>query len=632
MAALLVSACCLLALAPRALAEPSADAMVHVAQNAPGLATPSSPLHLKIRESRETDSACSFPWIYSRGLKRCICTRDGYSLQQGDCLPYVVSTACADDERWSRKLRQCVCARALHREGGACVAMEPATATAAPTDVQPTESSILATPRAEAIARTQACFRELGYYNGPIDGVTNKDTWTAHWYFKREHGLIAHSDFLDETVQRKLSSLCKEEERQATPETGLDEVNQLAALSGENQSLADFDEGQPAPTHLGLDCLPGDLLSLLERSQGRSVAAHACTAACLPAPRGLSESALRDLEAQIGVTWCKACVAIKGRLALDDVQRIERAGNIELCATPPRQLPRYGHAGDAPETSHMRVRTFYRALPPAAEDDNAIALIIGNRNYTSLPVSQTSRTDADAIYALLTEHLGYLPDNIIDVRDTKRGDMERLFGAAPGVKGELARLVSAHPDAKVVVYYSGLGITSADQSETYLLPVDTLRYREERSGYPLSLFYTNLAALGAGPVLVLLEADFGRNHAPYLLPPNLPETMKSVLPPAPIPGVTVLTAADHGQRTLSDVNFGLGLFTRYLVEGLSGRADLVPIGNVDGKVDSVELFVYSAERVQLAARKSFGVLQNPAFSGGAPMILSGGKSLTANAN
>ena len=65
---------------------------------------------------------------------------------------------------------------------------------------------------------------------------------------------------------------------------------------------------------------------------------------------------------------------------------------------------------------------------------------------------------------------------------------------------------------------------------------------------------------------------------------------------------------------------------------MSGRADLAPIGNVDGKIDSVELFVYSADRVQLAARKSFGVLQNPAFSGGAPMILSGGGSLTANAN
>ncbi len=116
------------------------------------------------------------------------------------------------------------------------------------------------------------------------------------------------------------------------------------------------------------------------------------------------------------------------------------------------------------------MRELYRALPPAAEDPDAVAVIIGNRSYAKLPPSVTSYNDADAIYSFLTEHLGYRPDNIIDVRDAKKADLERLFGREPGLEGDLARLVQSQPNAKVLVYYSGHGATDAAQNETYLLP------------------------------------------------------------------------------------------------------------------------------------------------------------------
>ena len=79
----------------------------------------------------------------------------------------------------------------------------------------------------------------------------------------------------------------------------------------------------------------------------------------------------------------------------------------------------------------------------------------------------------------------------------------------------------------------GLGATDAAQTDTYLLPVDAERYREERSGYPLASLYATLGELGAKSVLVLLEAEFGRDRGAYVLPPNIPETMKSVLPDGP---------------------------------------------------------------------------------------------------
>jgi uncharacterized caspase-like protein len=236
------------------------------------------------------------------------------------------------------------------------------------------------------------------------------------------------------------------------------------------------------------------------------------------------------------------------------------------------------------------------------------------------------------MYFFLTEHLGYRQDRIIDVRDAKRADLERLFGPAPGSDGELARLVRAQPNARVIVYYSGHGATNSSHSETYLLPVDAEPYREERGGYPLSTLYANLAALKAKSVLVLLESEYGRDHGTYVLPPNLPETTSTVLPPAPLSTVTVLAAADRGQRALIDTSYDIGLFTRYLIEGLAGSADLYPVGNGDGMVDSAEIYVYTAAMVRLSARKTFGLLQEPVYSSAATPMLSSAAAAAAKPN
>jgi uncharacterized caspase-like protein len=78
--------------------------------------------------------------------------------------------------------------------------------------------------------------------------------------------------------------------------------------------------------------------------------------------------------------------------------------------------------------------------------------------------------------------------------------------------------------------------------------------------------------------------------------------------------MSVLTASDRDQKTLDDPKYAIGLFTRYLIEGLAGRADLAPIGNGDKTIDVVELFAYTSHMVRLAARKSFGLLQKPLIS------------------
>jgi hypothetical protein len=604
----------------------------------PALLTPKQK-HLKAEKVRSSESTCSFPWTYSRGLRRCVCVHDGYSLQGGKCVP---------DETG------------------------PVTAVATPdSDPSPASSSEHLSERAKAISWIQRCFAQLGYYKGPIDGKANADTWTAHWFFKNDHGLKAYGDFLAKPVQKKLHELCKDDQT-STPENSAEQVSPpgasaeqvsppeasaeqvsapekptpqpqasdvTAALETKGEAAeapAPPPEEEPGPliplTHLDIDCLPEDLIDQLRHAQGDGVRAKACAPACLPSPPGLGQTQLDEMQNQSGVVWCRDCVEIEGHLSLDDVQRIERAGHFQLCAMPPRRLPRpAGETGNVVK-SFMRIRELYRALPPTPGDAAAIAVIIGNGDYEKLPPAETARNDAGAMYFFLTEHLGYRQDNIIDVRNAKKADLERLFGPVPGSDGELARLVRAQPGANVLVYYAGYGATNADHNETYLLPVDAEPYREERGGYPLSTLYANLAALKAKSVLLLLESEFGRDHGPYVLPPNLPETTNSVLPRTPIPGLTVLAASDRGQRTLIDTSYDIGLFTRYLIEGLAGSADLYPVGNGDGVLDSTEIYVYTAAMVRRAARKTYGLLQQPVYSSATTTALTSAGTVIAKPN
>ena len=363
----------------------------------------------------------------------------------------------------------------------------------------------------EAIAKTQKCLADLGYYQGAVDGKRGKQTWTAFWNFKQEHGLKSYSDLLAEPVQQKLTELCAAHAEavaaaaaRADPLYQPEDGEPSAPAAAATEETAEGDDGKDdeaalafpqsedepvvpvAPSaRLDIDCLPQDLIAVLQRAQGPGRWVTPCERSCLPSPRGLAQRHLDELQAKNGVVWCRACVPIEGRLALEDVRRIEEAGNLQLCATPPRKLARYGEGAADGLRSYMRVRELYRGLPPGEDDPDAFAVVIGNRSYDKLPRSASSYNDADAIYSFLTEHLGYRPDNIIDLRDANKAEFDRVFGAEPGEEGDMERLVEGQPNAKLLIYYSGHGATDEGQNEVYLLPVDSVPHREDIGGYKL---------------------------------------------------------------------------------------------------------------------------------------------------
>ena len=340
-------------------------------------------------------------------------------------------------------------------------------------------------------------------------------------------------------------------------------------------------------------CLPSDLKALLPKRGAQRNALPVCELPCLSPPIGITANDLRQYEQAAGISWCSACIPFSAYLPLEDVERIERAGNLTLC----RQAPRTAITVEADSRPDgIRIFKGPRALfahRQAAVPHGNVAVIVTLQRYRSgLLGSAHASRDGTAMRALLTERLGYQNDNIVDLKDATLADLARMFGSAASPKGELWERLNARavaPGASVLVYVSGLGAFRAADPGAFLLPIDTERGREEASGYPLTRLIDNLARLGAASTTLLLEVDFSRGTGQMVLTPNIAEAADPLLPAGPPTGnrgtVAVLTAADRDQRTLEDPEYGIGLFTRHLITGLSGAADLAPIGNGDNAID-----------------------------------------------
>ncbi len=218
-----------------------------------------------------------------------------------------------------------------------------------------------------------------------------------------------------------------------------------------------------------------------------------------------------------------------------------------------------------------------------------------------IPANAYGDSDADAVTALLIDQLGYRKENIIDLRDASLADLERVFGSVQNPGGEIAKRIDKQDPGDVFIYVASHGmVKEEDTKQVYLLPVDAKLDQLDTTAYPLQELYDNLGKTGARTTMLVLEANFAKNLDELIDPPNLPELDVEAMPLAPVPGLAVFKASDRDQRAIQDPEYGIGLFTRYLIEGFAGRADEAPLGNGDRRIDTVELYVYTADTVRTA--------------------------------
>lgn len=370
----------------------------------------------------------------------------------------------------------------------------------------------------------------------------------------------------------------------------------------------------------GTPCMDADLVALMTGAYGKKPAGVvACNAGCLPRPKGTlrSKADLDALAKANGVSWCpESCIEVTGWMPPAEVLRLERLTGRSFCPTDGQnycRAPEY--VGVPVATTVEKVLAFSPAATPPPPPPGSVALVLGFGGYRSgIPGNDHAERDAAAFKALLTDRLGYPADAVVARDNLTRADLLKIL--APD--GDLAK---AKPTNSVILYVSGHGLSDPATGRAYLLPVDADPARLGDTAVALQDVYDALGKLGTPGLTVALEASFPTSVSDLVDPPNLPDTDVAVLPEKPIPGLSVFTAADRNQQTLVDPELGTGLFTRWLLEGLSGAADADPTGNGDRKIESVELYVYTAHHVRVTARKSFGLEQKPLISESANSLM-----------
>ncbi|MTI11005.1 SUMF1/EgtB/PvdO family nonheme iron enzyme [Curvivirga aplysinae] len=258
------------------------------------------------------------------------------------------------------------------------------------------------------------------------------------------------------------------------------------------------------------------------------------------------------------------------------------------------------------------------SLSWAKKNEEGVAVIIGNKSYSDrIPEVTYAHRDADAIRYYILNVLGYAEENVIDLRDATKSQLESAFGNSNSHKGQIWQYIDPAGTSDVTIYYSGHGVPGSDK-RGYLLPSDANPDTAEINGYPIDLLYENLGKLNTRRVTILLDACFsGDSGGGMLIRHASPVFMESELPETSGENMTVITAASGTQLASWDENAQHGLFTHHLLDALYGNAD----DNTDGQITALEVKSYLDKKMTRAARRNYRREQDASLSGEVSAIL-----------
>jgi uncharacterized caspase-like protein len=261
------------------------------------------------------------------------------------------------------------------------------------------------------------------------------------------------------------------------------------------------------------------------------------------------------------------------------------------------------------------------AAPPAAPViPEQWAVIIGAGQYQSaaIPRLRYAVPDAEAVYRTLTGPGGFKKDHVVLLTDTtERKPTLRNIRWALGTF--LAR--SARKDDTVVIFFAGHGAPEADLRGAerdglakYLIPVDADPDDLYSTALPMDEIKTIFERIEADRVVAFLDACYsgaagGRTFASLKTrATNVDDLFLERLTQSR--GRAIITASRPTEVSVELTEFGHGIFTYYLVEGLKGGAD----GNRDGIVSLQELYEYVEQQVTRKSR-AVGANQHPVMKG-----------------
>jgi uncharacterized caspase-like protein len=287
-------------------------------------------------------------------------------------------------------------------------------------------------------------------------------------------------------------------------------------------------------------------------------------------------------------------------------------------------------ASEPDGTVRQEIRTMmYEALkvatpPPAptpprpTPDRWAVVIGVGAYESPGIPKLRYTVSDAEAIYQVLTGPAGFKKERVLLLTDTtERKPTVRNIRWALGTF--LSR--SAKKEDTVLIFFAGHGAPETDPRglerdglAKYLIPSDADPDDLYSSALPMDELQTVFGRIEAERVVAFLDACYsgaaggrtfgsGRTRSGSMDDLFLERLTRSR-------GRVIITASRPTELSVELSEFGHGIFTYYLIQGLKGAADY----NRDGIVTLQELYGYVEQQVTVKAR-AVGGNQHPVMKG-----------------
>jgi len=250
---------------------------------------------------------------------------------------------------------------------------------------------------------------------------------------------------------------------------------------------------------------------------------------------------------------------------------------------------------------------------------DAIAVVIGNSQYSKAKAVEFAVNDARSMKAYLINVLGYKEGNILYYENASLSDFNTVFGTKENPKGRLFNTIKQGV-SDVIIYYSGHGAPGLKNRKAYFVPVEADPNYMENSGYSIDVLYQNLKTLPAKSITLFSDACFsGANVFDKISPMVIraKEPMKEGMK-----NTTLINSCTGTEVSCWHSDEKHGLFTFFLLQALKNYKDTDL--NKDKQVSLDELFKSLAdnnEGVPYFARRQFGLNQTPVIQGPKTRIL-----------
>jgi hypothetical protein len=216
---------------------------------------------------------------------------------------------------------------------------------------------------------------------------------------------------------------------------------------------------------------------------------------------------------------------------------------------------------------------------------NRYAVVIGINQFQDSGIVglQKARNDAK-IFGKILKSQGQFDYVFIMTDDIDSdNDREKLYPSKFNIEDKINALIKiSKPEDLFVVFYSGHAISDLDEN-SYLLAADTSIGDQFKSSVSFKELFDKFKSKKITKSVVILDAFWKDFYKDPSIPQN--EVVNNDTPAV----AAKMYSSYPGYRSYEDLNSDYGIFTKHLVVGMEGEADL----NQDGVVTILELMEYT---------------------------------------